>query len=62
MTLVLIRIPDGTDSKNRERSVKIVPSITITYLQDKEFKRLPATTRGKKRGVERFFPRAYTWK
>lgn len=28
MTFVLIRIPDGTDSKNRERSVKIVPSIT----------------------------------
>lgn len=46
MTFVLIRIPDGTDSKNRERSVKIVPSITITYLQDKEFKRLPATTGG----------------
>ena len=44
MTFVLIRIPDDTDSINRERSVTIVPSIRITYLQAKEF-RLPATTR-----------------
>lgn len=44
MTFVLIRIPDDTDSKNRERSVTIVPSIRITYIQAKEF-RLPATTR-----------------
>lgn len=45
MTFVLIRIPDDTHSKNRESSVKIVPSIRITYLQAKEFKGLPATTR-----------------